>query len=1186
MTRADARGRDRDDDAAAQPARRARPAARRDGGHGPLDGRRPPTRRSPGRRRSRRSAARPLEGVLGDARRRVPVRRVRRAQAAHHVGPRDRRHRGPARRPGRGGHERRDDPGPRAVRRVPRRRGRDARAAGRRARRGDGLREPGRRGHHARRVSLADRGDRATTGSSCRRRPGVPGQAAVLARRRGRPADRAGAGARRVRPRARGRPRPRRRGPDRGAAGSASATTSTSSRPRTCSPTSRTSARSTGALPTDRRIVVERFRDELGDWRLCLLTPFGGRVHAPWSLALEARLGERLGARGPDDLVRRRDRHPAARGRRALDGVERAALPGPRRDRGPRRRPGRRLGAVRRRASARTPRGRCSCRAAGRARGRRSGSSASGPPTCWRSPVALRLASRSSSRRTASACRDVFDLPALREVLGGVARREIAVHAVETVRASPFASSLLFDYVAAYMYEGDAPLAERRAQALTLDRDLLRELLGQEELRELLDPAALADLELALQALADDRRATTRRPAPRPAAPPRRPVGRRGRGARARRRPSGATRGSASSRGRPARRPRPDRAARSAGSRSRTSPATATRSASSRRSGVPEAFLGPATRGARGPARALGPDPRPVPDARAGARWGLPVGVVEDAPGAAARRTASLLRGEFRPGGAEREWCDPDVLRQLRRRSLARLRREVEPVDPAALARFLPAWQGVAAVGRSPGAAARHRPRSSAWPRSSTSSPACRSRRPSWSATSCRRAIPGYQPRLLDELGAMGEVAWVGRGQPRPRRRPDRAVPARSRALRAAGRGSLGRRRAAGRSRATRRSASTSAGAAPRSTARSSPRPAAARDREVLDALWDLVWAGEVTNDTFAPLRALRWKRPAGDVRRRPGPADALGPPEAAGRWSLVEPTIGRAGARPPTQRSTPGALALLERHGVLTREAVAAEGIAGGFCGGLPDPAGDGGGRPDPARLLRRRPGRGPVRAAGALDRLRAVREPAEAPRTRGRPPARRRRSGQPVRRRAAVAAPRRGRPPAVRSAPPAPTSCSSTARRRSTSSAAAGRSRPCRRPTTRRSPHARCGRSARSSPTAGPRARRDARSTAVRSASRRCASALARGRLHRRATAASSLRGEPPTVTVPEGDTLVRTAAGLRPYLVGRTVTAARADGPAPVPQIERARRRDGRPRSRRSARTCSSASTTASSCGRTCG
>ena len=104
---------------------------------------------------------------------------------------------------------------------------------------------------------------------------------------------------------------------------------------------------------------------------------------------------------------------------------------------------------------------------------------------------------------------DLFDLPALREVLGGVARRDIEVREVETVAASPFAGSLLFDYLAAYMYEGDAPLAERRAGALALDRDLLRELLGQEELRDLIDPAALADLELALQSLIPERAART-----------------------------------------------------------------------------------------------------------------------------------------------------------------------------------------------------------------------------------------------------------------------------------------------------------------------------------------------------------------------------------------------------------------------------------------------------------------------------------------------------------------------------------------------------------------------------------------------------------------------------------------------------------------------------------------------------
>ena len=174
---------------------------------------------------------------------------------------------------------------------------------------------------------------------------------------------------------------------------------------------------------------------------------------------------------------------------------------------------------------------------------------------------------------------DVFDLDALREILGGVASREIAIHGVETPKASPFASSLLFDYVAAYMYEGDAPLAERRAGALTLDRDLLRELLGQEELRELLDPEALADLELSLQALTDDRQATTVDQVARPAAPARRPLD-----------AMRSLRASSRTGRRPPRLAGPSWPARvgrsgsgspemSAGSRSRTSPATATASA-------------------------------------------------------------------------------------------------------------------------------------------------------------------------------------------------------------------------------------------------------------------------------------------------------------------------------------------------------------------------------------------------------------------------------------------------------------------------------------------------------------------------------------------------------------------------------------------------------------------------------
>ena len=566
---------------------------------------------------------------------------------------------------------------------------------------------------------------------------------------------------------------------------------------------------------------------------------------------------------------------------------------------------------------------------------------------------------------------DVFDLAALREILADVARREIAIHSVETVRSSPFASSLLFDYVAAYMYDGDAPLAERRAGALTLDRDLLRELLGQEELRELLDPEALADLELNLQALTEDRRASTldgvhdllRRLGDLDAAEV-----------------AARTEGGVAIAG--------PWLAELAGARR----AVQVRIAGDERwiavedvaryrdavgvsvpVGIPAAFLEPAL-GALDSllarwARTHGPFLTPEP-AR---RWGLPAGIVEDGL-ERLLAAGTLLRGEFRPGGAEREWCDPDVLRLLRRRSLARLRHEVEPVDPAALARFLPGWHGIAAVGESPspyrGSAALERLAEVVEQLAGLPLPASVLERDILPAR-----IPGYQPRLLDELGALGEVAWVGCG---PLGRDDGRIalvrPGRE-AIRPIGppdgveRPSDPRHEAI-REHLTRRGASfyrelfAAAGGG--------------SERDVLDALWDLVWAGEVTNDTFAPLRALRWKRTAGGGPRRPraGRLTSLGPPEAAGRWSLVE-SVGVA----PTARIHAQSLALLERHGVLTREAVASEGIAGGFSAVYP--------------ILRAMEEAGRIRRgyfvdglgaaqfalAGALDRLRATRDAAESP-------------------------------------------------------------------------------------------------------------------------------------------------------------------------------------------------------------
>jgi ATP-dependent Lhr-like helicase len=735
----------------------------------------------------------------------------------------------------------------------------------------------------------------------------------------------------------------------------------------------------TGALPTDRRVVVERFRDELGDWRLVLLTPFGGRVHAPWALAVEARLRERLGSEvqsiWSDDGIA--VRLPEG----DLSGVEDLLFPGP--DAIDdlvvgavggsalfasrfRENAARALLLPRRRPGTRTP--------------------------LWqqrqRSADLLSVASRYGSFpilvETYREClADVFDLPALRTILASIRARTIAVHSVETSRPSPFASSLLFDYVAAYMYEGDAPLAERRAQALTLDRDLLRELLGQEELRELLDPAALADAELALQGLAEGRQART----------------------------ADAVHDLLRRLGDLAEHEVAARAAVDAG----TTAAWLADLAASRRAvlvriggeerwiaiedvgryrdavgaspppGVPDAFLAATADPLGGLLARWARTHGPFTAAEPAARWGLPLRVVDETL-ADLLAAGTILRGEFRPGGAEREWCDPEVLRQLRRRSLARLRREVEPVEHAAYARFLLAWQGVAPAGANDpparGAVALERLAEAVDQLAGLPIPASVLERDVLPAR-----VPGYLPRMLDELGALGEVAWVGRGSlgrddgrvalVRPGREdllsPSDAAPGAVPAgTAAAGAGSAARPsgdlhdaiRTALRERGALfyRQLHGAAGGGP--------------DRDVLDALWDLVWSGEVTNDTFAPLRALRWRRPSKDAARRGPRVAALGPPEAAGRWSLVEAVAPPPDARAATQRMHAVALALLERCGVVTRAAVVAEGIPGGFSAIYPVfRAMEDAGRVRRGYFV---DGLGAAQFAlpGAVDRLRAVRD------------------------------------------------------------------------------------------------------------------------------------------------------------------------------------------------------------------
>ena len=716
----------------------------------------------------------------------------------------------------------------------------------------------------------------------------------------------------------------------------------------------------TGALPTDRTIVLERFRDELGDWRICLLTPFGARVHAPWALAIEARLRERLGLDvqpiwSDDGIVVRLPMteelpsdglsgdgqrigvvaaaEEAIRiGSEEVEELVIGALGGSALFSSHfRENAARALLLPRRRAGQRTP--------------------------LWqmrqRSAQLLGVASRFGSfpiiLETYREClQDSFDLPALKGILSAIERREIRLVSVETRRASPFAASLMFDYIALYMYEGDAPLVDRRAQALALDRDLLRELLGAEELRELLDAGALAELELELQFLAADRLAGS--------ADAVHDLLRR--------------LGDLSSLEVAARVRGPDERAREAAAGEWLEALVADRRAIAVRIGgeerwiamedvaryrdalgvvppvgVPQAFLGESVDALAGLLTRWARHHGPFLATEPAARWGLPVVEVEREL-ERLLAAGTVLRGEFRPDGVEREWCHPDVLRLLRRRSLARLRREVEPVETSALARFLPRWQG---IGERRGGLDRLAEVIAQL--EGTPLPASVLERDILPAR-----VAGYSPRLLDELGAAGEVVWIGLGTLgrddgkvalyRPDRlplllSPDPSVEKPSDWLHEVIRTHLAQRGAS--------FYRDLLAATLRAAAERGQRPV--RERDLLDALWDLVWATEVTNDTFAPLRALRWPRSGSGRRGRGGDggrprftsAARMGPPEAAGRWSLVADTLATSlalrGGRQPTdtERRHAHALRLLDAYGVVTRDGVAGEGLTGGFSAVYP---------------------------------------------------------------------------------------------------------------------------------------------------------------------------------------------------------------------------------------------------------
>jgi ATP-dependent helicase Lhr and Lhr-like helicase len=732
----------------------------------------------------------------------------------------------------------------------------------------------------------------------------------------------------------------------------------------------------TNTLPTDRDITIERFRDELGDWRVCILTPFGARVHAPWAIALRAMVSDRVGyevqtvwsddgivltiADGdepPDssllvpDAEELDDRIIAELPRTPIFAAEfrenaaRALLM-------PRRRPGQRTPLFAQRLRAQQLMG-----------------------------IALQYPSFPVVIETFRSClQDVFDVPALRAVLRAVESGEVRVHDVETTGASPFARSLVFAYVAAYMYEGDSPAAERRAQALSVDLKLLRELLGEADLRELLDAGIIADVEDMLQRRTEGRRIrdaddlhdalrqigdlTAEEVAERVAHDASHEAARDADDAphEAARATDDASHEVATAWLRALESARRAVRVRVAGRDAwiAAEDAGLYRDAlgTSPPAGVASVFLEPVERPVEALLRRYARTHGPFATDDVAARFGIVPAQAE----LLLRQLAAeerLLEGAFRPGSEAHEWCDPDVLRQIKRRTIAHLRGQVAPVPRQVLGRFLPAWHRIAAddphdrledaIVQLEGLPLSYR-------------------------ELVRMVLParvrGFRAEQLDELGAMGWLVWVGHS---PLRHDD-------------GRIMLFRRERVGRLLLP-----VDAGDAAatidafddrhrRILEHLSQRGASFHGElhavlgdalgdvpadDVLDAVWDLVWAGLVTNDTFAALRhrgasrrrdrsrdhgdggvddvarsrssgvprstsSTRRRMPRGWWRggERSTPVGA-GP---GGRWSLVRDLV--RGEVASTERAHSWAATLLERHGIVARETAAVEALGGGFGG------------------------------------------------------------------------------------------------------------------------------------------------------------------------------------------------------------------------------------------------------------
>ncbi len=678
----------------------------------------------------------------------------------------------------------------------------------------------------------------------------------------------------------------------------------------------------TTLVPSDTVIVVERFRDELGDWRVVIHSPYGAQVHAPWALVIGARIREAIGLDAQvmhaDDgiVLRLPDTDDEQSARAVLDliaidpdeiealvtaEVGGSALFASRF----RECAARALLLPRRRPDRRTP--------------------------LWqqrqRSAHLLGVASGYASfpivLETVREClQDVYDVPALRSVLAQLRDGRIRVHEAATDQPSPFAQSLLFGYVASFLYEGDSPLAERRAQALTLDPGLLAELLGTPELRDLLDAGAIDEVEAELQRLTPATRARDVEDA----ADLLRLLGPLSEAAAAARgvQPEWLARLESDRRALPVRIAGADvTAAIEDAGRLRDALGIALPV------GIPDAHLVPVGDPLGDVLGRYGRTHGPFTAPEAASALGLPAAVATEVLD---RLTAAgrLVRGAFRPvpaaGDPHPEYCDVDVLRRIRRRSIARLRNEIEPVPHETFAAFLPDWQRVAPSGRRPELRGIDGCFEVVDQLAGTALPAS-----TWLRAVLPARVEGVNDGMLDQLIASGDVVWWGVA---PLTGGDGVVclaPAdRASALRSAQVPDTDAAGAAVLDALDRGGALFFRDLADAIGVGRADGPIAT-DAALVEALWALAWTGQVTNDGWAALRArISGARPRSPGRRgRPGLPSRSGPPAGSGRWSRLAPV-----QVDPTSAATARAQGLLDRYGIVTRGSVASERIEGGFAG------------------------------------------------------------------------------------------------------------------------------------------------------------------------------------------------------------------------------------------------------------